>query len=165
MTTADVRLRYIVEQSAVALTSVEGRFQKRMLTDAVREELSREDLEPHIKAAALDKLAQSLVTGFGEHRNPRRRRTGTLFHPQDVVKLGTGTWVWMDRATDSDLLEWSRLSRRNRARVDLADIELQDYVDQRIDAFRSHADVVYLGDLERVVFGWAEDHTELGGLF
>jgi hypothetical protein len=154
-TTADIRLRHIVEQRAAALTDADGRFHKRHLTDAVREQLAREDLDPHIKAAALDKLAQSLVTGFGEHRNPRRRRTGTLFHPQDLVKLGTGTWVWMDRATDSDLLEWSRLSRRNRARID---------VDQRIDAFRAHADVIYLGDLERVVFGWAETHADQAGL-
>ncbi|AIA06660.1 hypothetical protein SAZ_32825 [Streptomyces noursei ZPM] len=157
---ADIRLRSIVEQSAVNLTDEAGRFNKCHLTEAVRDQLAREDLDPHIKAAALDKLAQSLVTGFGEHRNPRRRRTGTLFHPQDIVKLGTGIWVWMDRATDSDLLEWSRLSRRNRARVDLADSEVQDYVDQRIDAFRAHADVVYLGDLERVVFGWDRNDAE-----
>ncbi|MFJ7423372.1 hypothetical protein ACIQXD_32920 [Streptomyces uncialis] len=121
--TADSRLQRIVEQSAEALTDADGRFHKRRLTDAVREQLTREDLDPRIRAAALDRLAQSLVTGFGEHRNPRRRRTGALFHPRDLVKLGTGVWVWMDRATDSDLLEWSRLSRRNRARVDLADTE------------------------------------------
>ncbi|WP_406220717.1 hypothetical protein [Streptomyces decoyicus] len=163
-TTADIRLRHIVEQTAVALTDIDGRFHKHDLTDAVRDRLSRDDLDPHIKAAALDKLAQSLVTGFGEHRNPRRRRAGTLFHPRDIVKLGTGIWVWMDRATDSDLLEWSRLSRRNRARVDLADAEVQDYVDQRIDAFRAHADVVYLGDLERAVFGWADGDTDLSDL-
>ncbi|MFD4829174.1 hypothetical protein ACFWPV_04850 [Streptomyces uncialis] len=158
---ADIRLRRIVEQSAVDLSDSGGRFHKRRLTDVVREQLTSEDLDPHIKAAALDKLAQSLVTGFGEHRNPRRRRTGALFHPRDLVKLGTGVWVWMDRATDSDLLEWSRLSRRNRARVDLADTEVQDYVDQRIDAFRAHADVVYLGDLERLAFGWSADPADI----
>jgi hypothetical protein len=76
------------------------------------------------------------------------------------VKLGTGIWVWMDRATDSDLLEWSRLSRRNRSRVDLADSEVQDYTDQRMDAFRVHTDVVFLGDLERVAFGWAEGNVQ-----
>ncbi|MFE1197273.1 hypothetical protein ACFW6E_31670 [Streptomyces olivaceoviridis] len=161
--TAYIRLQHIVEQSAVALTDADGRFHKRHLTDAVREQLARKDLDPHMKAAALDKLAESLVTGFGEHRNPRRRRSGSLFHPQDIVKLGNGIWVWMDRATDSDLLEWSRLSRRNRVRVDLADAEVQDYVDQCIDAFRSHTDVVYLGDLERVVFGWAEEGPEQVG--
>jgi hypothetical protein len=163
--TADIRLRHIVEQTAVSLTDADGRFHKRRLTDAVRDQLAHGNLEPHVKAAALAKLAESLVTGFGEHRNPRRRRTGTLFHPQDIVKLGSGIWVWMDRATDSDLLEWSRLSRRNRVRVDNADSEIQDYTDQRLDAFRAHADVVYLGDLERVVFGWAEEQAEQSHLF
>ncbi|OIJ91632.1 hypothetical protein [Streptomyces colonosanans] len=162
--TADLRLQHIVEQSAVALTDATGRFHKRHLTDAVREQLAREDLDPHIKAAALDKLAQSLVTGFGEQRNPRRRRTNRLFHPQDVIKLGNGIWVWMARATDSDIVEWRRLSRRNRARVDLADNEVQDYTDEVLDAFRAHTDIVYLEDLERVVFGWTEDHTDQAAL-
>ncbi|MEU3599295.1 hypothetical protein ABZ714_11265 [Streptomyces sp. NPDC006798] len=161
--TADSRLQRIVEQSATALTDADGRFHKRSLTDAVREQLAREDLDAHIRMAALDRLAQSLVTGFGEQRNPRRRRTGALFHPRDLVKLGTGVWVWMDRSTDSDLLEWSRLSRRNRSRVDAADSEVQDYVDQRIDAFRAHADVVYLGDLERLAFGWTSDQADVSG--
>jgi hypothetical protein len=162
---ADLRLQHIVEQSAVALTDATGRFHKRHLTDAVREQLVREDLDAYIRAAALDRLAQSLVTGFGEQRNPRRRRTGRLFHPQDVIKLGNGIWVWMDCATDSDVLEWRRLSRKNRARVDLADNEIQDYTDEVLDAFRTHTDVVYLGDLERAVFGWTEDHASQGDLF
>ncbi|TXL84194.1 hypothetical protein [Streptomyces sp. IB2014 016-6] len=151
-----IRLRGIVEQSAVALTDADGRFHKNQLTDAVREQLARDDLDPGIRAAALDTLAQSLVTGFGEHRNPRRRRNGSLFHPQDILKLGNGIWVWMDRATDSDVLQWSRLSRRNRARVDQADSEIQEYADQRADAFRAYPDIVYLGELERVAFDWTE---------
>lgn len=152
-----MRLRQIVERAALALTDTEGRFHKRHLTDAVREQLARGDLDLHIQTAALDKLADALVTGFGEHRNPRRRRTGALFHPQDIVKLGNGTWVWMDRATDSDLLTWSRQSRRNRSRTDQADNEVQDYIDQRIDAFRHHPGLVLLGDLERIVFGYVND--------
>ncbi|AZK97048.1 MULTISPECIES: hypothetical protein [Streptomyces] len=80
------------------------------------------------------------------------------------MKLGTGVWVWMDRATDSDLLEWSRLSRRNRSRVDRADDEVQDYVDQRIDAFRTHTGIVHLGDLERSAFGWTDHEPEEPGL-
>ncbi|MVO90285.1 hypothetical protein GPA10_37440 [Streptomyces sp. p1417] len=90
---------------------------------------------------------------------PARRPAGTLFHPTDIVKLGNGIWVWMARATDSDLLEWKRLSRRNRAHVDNADNEVQDYTDERLDAFRTHQDVLYLLDLERVAFGWSEEHT------
>ncbi|MEV8426445.1 hypothetical protein [Streptomyces niveus] len=151
-----IRLRGIVEETAVALTDADGRFHKNQLTDAVREQLARDDLDPGIRTAALDTLAQSLVTGFGEHRNPRRRRNGSLFHPHDILKLDNGIWVWMDRATDSDVLQWSRLSRRNRARVDEADSEIQDYADQRIDAFRAHTGIKYLGELERVAFGWTE---------
>ncbi|MFE0055311.1 hypothetical protein [Streptomyces sp. NPDC059003] len=158
-TTAEIRLQHIVEQTAVALTDTDGRFRKRDLIDAVRDQLARGDLDPHIQAAAMERLAQSLVTAFGEHRNPRRRPTSSLFHPTDIVKLGNGIWVWMARATDSDLLEWKRLSRRNRARVDNADNEVQDYADERLDAFRAHRDVLYLLDLERVVFGWSEEHT------
>ncbi|MCL2729705.1 MAG: hypothetical protein FWE15_06730 [Actinomycetia bacterium] len=162
-TTAEVRLRQIVEQTALALTDSDGRFHKGHLTEAVRAQLARADLDPHVQAAALDRLADGLVTGFGEHRNPRRRRTGTLFHPRDIVKLGNGTWVWMDRATDSDLLAWSRLSRRNRSRVDQADNEVQDYIDQRIEAFRSHPGLVLLGDLERIVFGYVNDSADTEG--
>jgi hypothetical protein len=161
---ADLRLQQIVEQSAVALTDATGRFHKRHLTDAVRDQLALEDLDPHIKATALDKLAQSLVTGFGEQRNPRRRRTNRLFHPQYVIKLGNGIWVWMARATDSDIVEWRRLSRKNRARVELADNEVQDYADEVLAAFRAHTDIVYLEDLERAVFGWTEDPADQAGL-
>ncbi|MFF2567295.1 hypothetical protein [Streptomyces sp. NPDC058084] len=164
-TTSDLRLQHIVEKTALALTDTAGRFHKRQLIDAVREQLTADDLDPHLRAAALDKLAQSLVTGFGEQRNPRRRRSNSLFHPQDVIKLGNGIWVWMARATDSDLLEWRRLSRKNRVRVDMADNEVQDYTDERLDAFRAHGDVFYLEDLERAAFGWTEDHADQAALF
>lgn len=71
----------------------------------------------------------------------------------------------MNRATDSDVVQWRRLSRNNRTRVDQADNEIQDYADEVLDAFRAHRDVVYLGDLERVVFGWTEDDADQGDLF
>ncbi|WP_329558871.1 hypothetical protein OG711_07920 [Streptomyces uncialis] len=31
---------------------------------------------------------------------------------------------------------------------------------QRIDALRAHADVVYLGDRERLAFGWSAEPTD-----
>jgi hypothetical protein len=49
--------------------------------------------------------------------------------------------------------------RFHKRRLIDADAQVQDYVDQRIDAFRTHTDVLYLGDLERGVFGWTEDPT------
>jgi hypothetical protein len=85
------------------------------------------------------------------------RRTSSLFHPQRTLQLGNGMSVQMDRATDSDLLAWSRLSRRNRSRTDLADNEVQDYIDKRIDAFRRHPGLKFLGDLERIDFGYTSD--------
>ncbi|MEU5162310.1 hypothetical protein AB0G74_22265 [Streptomyces sp. NPDC020875] len=158
--TTNTRLQQIVEQCAIALTDADGRVSKRELTVAVREQLTSDDLDHHTKTAALGQLASSLVTGFGEQRNPRRRRADTLFHPRDLIKPGNGVWVWMDQATDSDLLAWSRLSRRNRARVDRADDEVQDYVDQRTDAFRTHTGIVRLIDLERAAFGWNDTDDE-----
>ncbi|MFF3088683.1 hypothetical protein ACFVRB_27090 [Streptomyces nojiriensis] len=161
MTTSDdLRLQQIVERAADALADTAGRFRKRDLILKVREELADDDLDPHIQSAALTTLAESLVTGFGERRNPRRRRSGGLFHPDDVIKLGNGIWARMRLITDSDLVEWARLSRRNRANVDLADNEMQDYADERLDAFRANRDVIHLIDLERVVFGWSEDQAE-----
>lgn len=88
----------------------------------------------------------------GQSQPAMPRRTSSLFHPRRVLQLGNGMWVRMDRATVSDLLTWSRQSRRNRSRTDLADNDVQDDIDQRIDAFRSHPGLEFLGDLERIIF-------------
>ncbi|WP_374777027.1 hypothetical protein OG756_33965 [Streptomyces sp. NBC_01310] len=159
-TNDDLRLQQLVEQAADALADPAGRFSRRDLVMKVRGELADDDLDPHVQSAALDTLAESLVTGFGERRSPRRRRSGGLFHPDDVIKLGNGIWARMGLIADSDLVEWIRLSRRNRIRVDQADNEKQDYGDERLDAFRTNRDVVRLIDLERTVFGWTEDQAE-----
>ncbi|KUO04601.1 hypothetical protein [Streptomyces caeruleatus] len=165
-TPADIRLRHIVEQCAVALTDADGRFRKNDLIEAVLEHLAREDLAPDLMVAALSKLAQSAVTGWGEEHNPRRwQSTGRFFHPRSVMKLGNGIWVWMGRSTDSDMVQWRRLSRKNRARVDRADDEVQDYSDEVLDAYRAHRDILCLEDLERVAFGWSEDQVDQAVLF
>ncbi|WP_414169092.1 hypothetical protein ACMATS_24715 [Streptoverticillium reticulum] len=165
-TPVDIRLRHIVEQSAVALTDTDGRFRKNDLIEAVHERLARGELDPHLMAAALKKLAQSSVTGWAEERNPRQwQHTGRFFHPRSVMKLGNGIWVWMGRSTDSDMVQWSRLSRKNRARVDRADDKIQDYSDEVLDAFRAHKHITCLEDLERAVFGWSEDQADQAGLF
>ncbi|WP_238863396.1 hypothetical protein [Kitasatospora sp. A2-31] len=79
-----------------------------------------------------------------------------MFHPEGVLKLGSGVWVWMDLATPTDLLEWGRLSTRNLARVARAEADRQDYVAERLDAFRQHGGLL-LGQLERIVFGYVHD--------
>jgi hypothetical protein len=63
------------------------------------------------------------------------------------------------------MVQWRRLSRKNRARVDRADDEVQDYSDEVLDAYRAHRDIVCLEDLERVVFSWSEDQVDQAVLF
>ncbi|MFF0551103.1 hypothetical protein ACFYUL_19300 [Streptomyces sp. NPDC004311] len=161
----ELDLQRLVEDTALEITDADGRFRKRDLVDAVRGKLGHQHLGPQTQSLALDRLAESAVTGFGDRRNPRRRGPGTLFHPDDILKLGNGTWIWMKDATDSDLVAWRRLSRRNRSYVDAADNEVQDYTDDRLDAFRTNADIVRLIDLERHYFGWTADSTEQSSLF
>ena len=66
-TPADIRLRHVVEQCAVALTDADGPFRKNYHNDAQFEKLGREDLAPDLMVAALSKLAQSAVTGWGRN--------------------------------------------------------------------------------------------------
>lgn len=100
---------------------------------------------------------QGLVRGFGERRSPKLRQTSSMFHPRRILKLGNGIWVWMDRATVTDLLEWGRQSTKNVTRVKTADADRQSYVNERVDAFRDHAGLTLLGELERIVFGYADN--------
>ncbi|MCX4718265.1 hypothetical protein [Streptomyces virginiae] len=161
----ELLLRQLVEETALEITDAEGRFRKRDLVQAVRGKLDHVNLSPDTLAIALDKLADNAVTGFGDQRNPRRRGPGSFFHPDDILKLGNGVWVWMRRATDSDLVAWRKQSRRNRVHVYAVDDEQEDYAVERLDAFRTNDGIVYLEDLERVVFHWTEDNTSQSGLF
>ncbi|MCX4758800.1 hypothetical protein [Kitasatospora purpeofusca] len=155
-TDAEFRLWEVVDDAARAVTDESGRFRKGELEAAVRQRLAASDLEAHVQAAALDKLVHGLVRGWGERRSPNPRRKSGMFHPEGVLKLGSGVWVWMDLATPTDLLEWGRLSTRNLARVARAEADRQDYVAERLDAFRQHGDLL-LGQLERIVFGYVHD--------
>ncbi|MER6398551.1 hypothetical protein ABT263_21230 [Kitasatospora sp. NPDC001603] len=154
--TAELRLWEIVTEAAHAVTDESGRIHKGALEGEVRQRLAATDLEAHVQAAALDKLVHGLVRGWGERRSPNPRRKSGMFHPEGVLKLGSGVWVWMDLATPTDLLEWGRLSTRNLARVARAEADRQDYVAERLDAFRQHGDLL-LGQLERIVFGYVHE--------
>ncbi|MCY0928221.1 hypothetical protein OTB20_18870 [Streptomyces sp. H27-H1] len=159
-TPSDSRLWQIVEEAAASVTDETGRFRKSDLEDELRNRLAHEDLEVHVRAAAADKLVQGLVRGFGERRSPKPRRQSGMFHPEGILKLGNGIWVWMDRATRTDLLEWGRLSTRNLARVATAEIDRQRYVADRLDAFRQHTGFDLLGELERTVFGYIASEAD-----
>ncbi|MGW3185714.1 hypothetical protein ACWDD9_41240 [Kitasatospora sp. NPDC001119] len=154
--TAELRLWEIVEESARALTDETGRFRKSDLEAEVHKRVTDAGIEIHVWSAAVDKMVRGLVRGFGERRSPNPRRKSGMFHPQGILKLGDGIWVWMELATPTDLLEWGRLSTRNLSRVAHAEANRQDYVAERLDAFRLH-DGLLLGQLERIVFGYVHD--------
>ncbi|MFF2746443.1 hypothetical protein ACFVVA_12955 [Kitasatospora sp. NPDC058048] len=155
-TSAELRLWEIVEDAARAVTDETGRFRKGDLEVEVHKRISDAGLEAPVRSAALDKLVHGLVRGWGERRSPNPRRKSGMFHPQGILKLGSGIWVWMELATPTDLLEWGRLSTRNLARVARAEADRQDYVAERLDAFRIHSGLL-LGQLERIVFGYVHD--------
>ncbi|MEV7122865.1 hypothetical protein [Kitasatospora griseola] len=152
--TADLRLWQIVEDAAAHVTDQTGRFRRSDLEAELRERLAGEDLDVHVRSAAVGKLAGSLVRGFGDRRSPKPRRQIGMFHPQGILKLGGGVWVWMERATPTDLLEWGRLSTKNLAKVAVAEADRQEYVAERLNGFRLHTSLTHLGELERAVYGY-----------
>jgi hypothetical protein len=79
-----------------------------------------------------------------------------MFHPGAILPLGDGKRVWMEYATDRDLIEWARQSTKNLARVASAEGARQSYVAERLDAMSGHRDWL-LGRVEREVFGYAPD--------
>ncbi|MFD5765361.1 hypothetical protein ACFWIN_06015 [Streptomyces sp. NPDC127049] len=161
----DLRLQHMVEQTADKVTDPAGRLNKRELVAAVRRELGNDDLDPDTRSLALDRLAEKLVTEFGDRHNPRPRAGDSLFYPDDILKLGNGVWVRMARAKDFDLVAWQRLSRKNRTRVDEADNKIYNYTEARLEAFRATTDDLDLIDVERYSFGWSEDDATETGLF
>ena len=150
-------LREIALEAAVEVTTEIGRLHKQDFHAAICERLSRQN-DPHLLAAAIDKAAQAMTRDFGERHNPRRhRRSGGLFHPRSMCKLGGGIWVWMEYATPTDLTEWGRVSSRNTVRTISAEAEKQQYILDRTDAFRAHPYIEQLGPLERAVFRFTQD--------
>lgn len=162
MSTADARLWEMIEGAALAVTDEStGRFEKKEFVAELRDRLGDEDVMEHIRAVTLDKLAESLARGFGERRSPKPGRRAGMFHPQGILKLGDGKWIWMEYATDRDLIEWGRLSTRNLARVAIAEGGRQRYVAERLEAFEDHRGWK-LGRIEREVFGFIETEDFLG---
>lgn len=155
--TAEARLWEIVEAAAIAVTdTITGRFENKDLIDELRARLDMESLPPNVREATLEMQARSLAATFVSRRNPKPRQTGMMFHPGAVLPLGDGKRVWMDQATDSDLLAWARLSTANLGRVALAEGMRQRYAAERLDALREHPGWT-LGRVERELFGYVED--------
>lgn len=160
MSTAEARLWEIVEAAAMAVTDeATGRFENKDLIEEVRDRLDGETLSPHVRAATLDMQAKSLAAAFVSRRNPKPRNNGAMFHPGAILPLGDGKRVWMDSATDSDLLAWAHLSTANLSRVALAEGQRQKYAADRLEALRANPGQT-LGWVEREVFGYIESEPD-----
>lgn len=160
MNAANGRLWEVIEEAALAVTdSSTGRFHNKEFVEEIRIRLERGDVAPQLRQVITGRLAEELARGFVKARNPRHRRQGTLFDPGAILPLGDGKRVWMKDATETDLIDWARLSSRNLARVAEAEGAKQTYAAERLEVWRGHRGW-RLERLEREVFGYepvAED--------
>ncbi|MER7728534.1 hypothetical protein [Streptomyces sp. NPDC096323] len=161
---ANTALRTLVLEVARRITTDRGRIHTEELQRELAKELAgNEDLLP----LALTKGCQGLVRDMGARHSPRRRRTsGGLYHPDSVLKLGNGIWVWMKDATPTDITQWGRICSRNAVHILTAEAENQQYVADRTDAFRDHPGIERLASLEEAVFHYQQDtfDDELDGV-
>lgn len=157
MSTADARLWEIVERAAKSVTDeMTGQFDNKNLIDELKISLADQELPAHVRASSVDMLAKSLARGFVSKRNPKPGNSSKMFNPGAILPLGDGKRVWMEYATDRDLIEWARQSTKNLARVASAEGARQAYVAERLQAMRDHGGWL-LGQVERDVFGYSPD--------
>lgn len=152
---ADPQLRKLALEAAQHVTTDAGRMHKEDVLDDLCDRIrERDDLD----RAIIRKAAQGLMRDLGERRSPRRnRKTGGLYHPDSIIKLGNGIWVWMKRTTPTDLTQWGLISSRNTVRTITAAADTQQYVHERTDAFRTHRGISSLHLLEEAVFHYQQD--------
>ncbi|WP_432012646.1 hypothetical protein [Streptomyces cucumeris] len=157
-------LHKLVLEVARRITTDRGRIHTDELHSELAKELAqREDLLP----MALAKGCQGLIRDMGDRHSPRRhRKSGGLYHPDSVLKLGNGIWVWMKDATPTDITQWGRVCSRNAVRILTSEAETQQYIADRTDAFRAHPGFERLASLEQAVFHYQQDtlDDELDGL-
>lgn len=160
VSTAEARLWEIVEEAAQSVTDeATGQFENKKLIAEIKAKVTSRDLPEHVRSETTDMLAKKLAEGFVRRRNPKPGKAATMFHPGAVLPLGDGKRVWMEYATDADLIEWARQSTKNLARVAAAEGSRQSYVAERLDAMRERPGWL-LGQLEREVFGYEPDVEE-----
>ncbi|WP_433549134.1 hypothetical protein ACQPZG_31780 [Streptomyces sp. CA-294286] len=152
---SDPVLRKLILEAAAQVTADNGRISTEDF-QVTLSALLRQSEEVH-GAAVYDKAAQAMVRDFGESRSPRRHcKTGGLYHPESILRLGNGIWVWMKDATPTDTTQWARVSSRNTVRVISAEAEKQRYALDRTDAFRENPSCERLAQLEEVVFHYQQ---------
>ncbi|GAA3389067.1 hypothetical protein [Streptomyces roseoviridis] len=152
---SDPLLRKLALEAAQYVTTDTGRMHKDDLLDVLCDRMREHD---DLQGAVLRKAAQSLMRDLGERRSPRRnRKTGGLYHPDSIIKLGNGIWVWMKNTTPTDMTQWGLISARNTVRTITAAAETQQYIHERTDAFRANPGFASLHPLEQVVFDYQQD--------
>ncbi|MCZ4124174.1 hypothetical protein [Streptomyces sp. H39-S7] len=150
----DARLRKLALEAAEEVTADNGRIHLADLHAALDGRIRQ---VPELYDAAIYKAAQSVARDFAERRSPRRhRKTGGLYHPESILRLGRGTWAWMKDATPTDMAQWASVSSRNAARVLTAEAEKQQYALDRTDAFRENPAYGRLAQLEEHVFHYRQ---------
>ncbi|MFD7013925.1 hypothetical protein [Streptomyces sp. NPDC059928] len=151
---SDPALRKIALEAAEQVTTDIGRIHKDDLHEAICERLRQDE---KLFEMTVQKAARGMARDLGERRSPRRhRKTGSLYHPASILRLGNGIWVWMKDATPTDMTQWGRLSSRNTVQIITAEAERQQYVLDRTDAFREYPDFERLAPLEESVFHYAQ---------
>lgn len=157
MSTASNRIALMVEQEARLATGDDGHWEQKSLVDRVRKRLKDDvNLAPGIKDQVEYDSAAYYARAFVSRRKPHPDKdTGGLFRPEYVLPLGEGNRVWMDQATNSDLMSWAALETANTAKVLNASATRQAYVAKCLAAFGKHPKWT-LGRVERESFGWVE---------
>lgn len=149
---SDPKLRQLALDAAHEATTDIGRMHTNDMLDILCGKL---DKHPDLHSVLLRKAAQGALRDLGERRSPRRNRiTGGLYHPDSIMKLGHGVWVWMKDATFTDMTAWGRVAAQNTIRTITADGAKQKYVFERTDAFRQNPTFERLAPLEAAVFDY-----------
>ncbi|MCZ4101293.1 MULTISPECIES: hypothetical protein [unclassified Streptomyces] len=121
----DAVLRKLALEAAEEVTDANGRINLAEFHAALDGRIRQ---VPELYDGAMYKATQSVARDFAERRSPRRhRKTGGLYHPKSIFRLGRGIWVWMKDATPTDTTQWASVSSRNTVRVIAAEAEKQQY--------------------------------------
>ncbi|WP_369174484.1 hypothetical protein AB5J49_44055 [Streptomyces sp. R28] len=97
---SDPALRKIALEAAQQVTTDIGRIHTDDLYEAICERLRQ---EKELFEATIHKAAAGMTRDLGERHSPRRhRKTGGLYHPDSILRLGGGIWVSMKDSTPTD---------------------------------------------------------------
>jgi hypothetical protein len=158
VSTHEVRIWELVEQAARAATDEDGRFSGKRHKDELAHLLSTVDF-PQVRDVQLDLSARKLVESFARRRNPRTRNgqsaIPSLYDDGFLLVLEDGMRVWMEDATQQDLILWGNRTAEKTAKHLEAQRQREQYIEARLTVWRGRPDIEKLGKLERHFFGYS----------